>query len=257
MTPIGWLLAATAAVPIVVAARANCSTSLAHACAWAGLALAAWAAAPGTGSNGWAYCALALRGCAGVAVLGARRPGVEAWNFVVVGLLIVLLLPLGEAAILGTSLHLGAFRTIFLAVLLSINVLNYLPTRLGLGAFLLGAGSAGELCGLGSGRPDRVIEFGGMPLTVWCIGLAPAVAWMGVRIGRGKESAVNRLWASFRDRYGLVWGQRLREQFNRAAANGGLNAQLGWWGLRGRPSADSASAAHEMLGALMKRFGVS
>jgi len=35
-------------------------------------------------------------GCAGVAVLGARRPGMTAWNFVVAGLLAVLLLPVAR-----------------------------------------------------------------------------------------------------------------------------------------------------------------
>src|SRR5262245_20444515 len=39
------------------------------------------------------YLALALTGCAGVAVLGARRPGVGPWNFVVSGLLVVLIFP--------------------------------------------------------------------------------------------------------------------------------------------------------------------
>ena len=53
---------------------------------WAGGAWAAWVAttwAPGPLAT---YLALCLSACAGVAVLGARRPGVTAWNFVVAGL---------------------------------------------------------------------------------------------------------------------------------------------------------------------------
>jgi hypothetical protein len=43
------------------------------------------------------YLALCLTGCVGVAVLGARRPGVGAWDFVLLGLLAVLLLVAGGA----------------------------------------------------------------------------------------------------------------------------------------------------------------
>ena len=64
------------------------------------------------------YVALALTGCVAVAVLGARRPGAAAWNLVVGGLLVVLLLPLAEGALIGTPIHLGTFRTTFLAAVL-------------------------------------------------------------------------------------------------------------------------------------------
>jgi hypothetical protein len=41
------------------------------------------------------------------------------------------------------------------------------------------------------------------------------------------------MWRTFRDRFGFVWAQRLRDQFNRAAANAGWPVHLGWSGLRG------------------------
>src|SRR5438105_15538460 len=82
---------------------ANRHSSLAHALAWAGAAWVAWgmalvlAADPGPGLWVARYLALCLPGCAGVAVLGARQPGVRAWNFVVLGLLAGLVLPLAES----------------------------------------------------------------------------------------------------------------------------------------------------------------
>src|SRR5262245_6189452 len=42
------------------------------------------------------YLAASLTACAGIAVLGARRPGLEGWNFVLVCLLLVLWLPMAE-----------------------------------------------------------------------------------------------------------------------------------------------------------------
>jgi hypothetical protein len=50
----------------------------------------------------------------------------------------------------------------------------------------------------------------------------------------------------------LVWGQRLREQFNHAARHAGLDAELRW----GRLMTSNDPAACELLAALMKRFGM-
>ena len=60
------------------------------------LAWLVWSTALWHPTVSWRYTALCLTGCAGVAVLGARRPGVAAWHFVPLGLLAVLLMPLAE-----------------------------------------------------------------------------------------------------------------------------------------------------------------
>src|SRR5436309_1604110 len=44
---------------------------------------------------------------------------------------------------------------------------------------------------------------------------------------------LTRDWRRFRDRLGFVWGERTREQFNRAAEHAGLTLRLGWFGVRG------------------------
>ena len=61
-----------------------------------------------------------------VAVLRARRPGAAAWNFVVAGLLAVLLLPV---AIQFGQVRLNAFDAVFLSGA-TVGFLNHLPTRL-------------------------------------------------------------------------------------------------------------------------------
>src|SRR5262249_60610372 len=89
------------------------------------------------------------------------------------------------------------------------------------------------------------------------------VRWIGFVAMRGRVRAASqfdRLWLEFRDRFGLVWGQRLREQFNSSARHAGWPVVLRWQGLRLVPGAAlPAPEAHtEMLAtltALMKRFG--
>src|SRR5262249_3962822 len=147
-----WLCGAallSAAYPLLRAYLANQKTTLLQATLWAAGAWACWlvvfiGSALGEGAEVafGRYLALALAGCAGVAVLGARRPGVRAWNFVVCGLLAVLLLPVAEG--------LGRPRTelaylVFLGGTLAVGIINYLPTRLWLAALLLGAGTGLEL----------------------------------------------------------------------------------------------------------------
>jgi hypothetical protein len=89
--------------------------------------------------------------------------------------------------------------------------------------------------------------------------LVPWLAWAFWRTARAETSAINRLWRGFRDRYGLFWGQRVREQYNRGAANAGLPGFLYWhgWQLRKEeppPTAAQAQAMEALFQALLKRF---
>ena len=67
------------------------------------------------------------------------------------------------------------------------------------------------------------------------------------------------LWLDFRNRFGLVWAQRVREQFNRAAVNAGWPVTLYWQGLlimagTAPPDPDTQEAIVATLRALLKRF---
>jgi hypothetical protein len=242
MTLPGWLGVASAIIPIVASVRANRSTSLLSAAWWSILAWLGWLLAVSAGWMPFIYLALCLTGCTGVAVLGARRPGAGAWNFVVVGLLVVLMLPIAEAGAADAPVQPGTMRTVFLTSLIGISVINYIPTRLIGGALLLAAGCTvflSSLCG-GAARAD---------LAGWCAGLGPWAAWAGLYVKRRPAAAHDALWMRFRDRYGLIWGLRLREQFDAAALNAGLACRLKWWGVRPKDP-----AAYDLLAALVKRF---
>ena len=98
-----------------------------------------------------------------------------------------------------------------------------------------------------------------MAVSRWFLALTPWLAYGQLRRTR-TPSDLDRLWLDFRDRFGFVWGQRLREQFNRSAAHAGWPIYLGWQGFR-TPSGAAFSEGEiseeirATLRALMKRFG--
>jgi hypothetical protein len=55
---------------------------------------------------------------------------------------------------------------------------------------------------------------------------------MSLRSRGSSGTEFDRLWLGYRDRFGFVWGQRMREQFNRAAHHAGWPVVLRWPGLR-------------------------
>jgi hypothetical protein len=238
-----WFVVISGLIPLTKGLLANRSTSLLNVVIWAIAAWAGWIVSVAGGSPPENYLALALTACAGVSVLGARWPGAAAWNFVVGGLLIVLLLPLTESLALGGGVRPGTVRAVFLGSLIGVTVINYLPTRLGVAAILVAIGCGWNLAGVLSDRS-------GSGLGGWCIGLAPWAGWIAMRTKADAPSAADRLWRNFRDHYGLIWALRVREQFNRAATNAGLACELRWQGFRG----DGGETACELLRDLLKRF---
>jgi hypothetical protein len=265
MAKLVGLLLVTTLYPLWVARTANRHTSLCHAVHWSIVAWFAWmttafaAVLSADVEQIAAYLALCLTGCAGVAVLGARRPGVQAWTFVVLCLLAVLQLPLLEGL---DQLRFSPLRALFLCGLLAITVLNYLPTRFGLGAVVLGAGVLPDLLTF-LGSKDSLPALEG--LKPWGRGLVAAAvwtAWASLKVRRGSITELDQIWLDFRDRYGLVWGQRMRDQFNRSLVNAGWPMYLSWFGFRNRPDAqmpDELQARNLLLTlqALLRRFGPS
>jgi hypothetical protein len=258
------ILLLSAAYPFFVAWRANRTTTLRSAIVWAAAAWLAWGSAlfvaelrPGTIAVLLRYLALCLTGCAAVAVLGARRPGVIAWNFVVLAQLGVLLLPIAEG--LG-EVRLDPLRLIFLGGTLAIGALNYLPTRLAAAMVALGLGCGLELALLqqAGNAPPGLERAAGISRCL--LAISPWMAFVGVEAGRRPTSVVDQIWLGFRDSFGLVWSQRVREQFNRAAENAKWPVVLRWRGMRLQAPTDSLDETTReeivaTLRALLKRFG--
>ncbi len=258
------LICLSGAWPIYLGWQANRRTSLVHAMVWASGAWALWVlaavAAEFCGQEAAVrYLALCLTSCAGVAVLGARRPGAGPWNLVVAALLAVLLLPAAETWVTGKLLRLDSFRAFFLAAALVVTVLNYLPTALAGAAMVLALMAGIEVAAWLLPGHGMASLFNQWPILKLWPGLLPWLAWASWRLRWPPRFEHDRLWLDFRDRYGLVWAQRVREQFNRSAGHAGLPFVLRWQGISLMPGAATVSAAmqQEMLDtlrALMRRF---
>jgi hypothetical protein len=254
--------------PLAMAWRANRESSLKHTLAWSFVAWGAWllaflAACVGQDHTPVApFVALCMTCCAIVAVLGARRPQVGAWNFVVLGLLAVAMMPLAESMVKGGSLQLRWHQSALVGAIIVVGMLNYLPTRIGPAAVMVAVGCGVEILILVS--PDEVAPNWRQvaPVSRCLLGFAPWAAYLSLRRPMPATPAFDRTWLDFRDRFGLIWSQRLREQFNRSASNASWPVYLYWQGLRRmpgtvQPSGPQQAAMTATLKALMKRFGSS
>jgi hypothetical protein len=177
---------------------------------------------------------------------------VAAWNFVVCGLLAVLLLPVANQ--LG-EVRLNAFDATFLSGALAVGLMNHLPTRLATVVLPVGAACALEMCLL-----LGITGIGWTWADPTALALLAAAPWLGLAAARrGKPIAdeFDREWLAFRDRFGMMWALPARDQFNRAAANGKWGVVLDWKGLR--PTGDSTAARPVAplagLRGVLKRFG--
>jgi hypothetical protein len=263
------LIFLTGVFPFWKAWMANQLTTLRPAICWAFTGWLVWGwivwtdIIQGEPSSELRYLATSLTGCAAVAVLGARRPGVMAWNFVVAGLLVVMLFLLMESRLAEDDLILNRLKIICLASSVALGILNYLPTRMGPAAILLALSSAFQI-GLLIGSESLTARLRpAEPISWLTLALIPWTAYAGIRWRAKPPSEFDHQWLSFRDRFGLVWGQRLREQFNESAKHAGWPVVLRWQGLRilrGAPThtlPELGIAPQEMMGnlqALMKRF---
>jgi hypothetical protein len=232
------------------------NSSLAHALAWTVAAWLCWAGAFINVDEAGAmrYLSLCLTACAGVAVLGARRPHVAAWNFVVAGLLAVMALPLLENLVLG-SRPIGAVRIIFLGATLLVVLVNFVPTSFGPAAILALLGCAAQMWALLAGDDFPVAVILGSHLAM---ALVPWIGWMCWMLRRRPRTELERRWLGFRDCFGAMWGLRVREQFNHAAEHAAWPVTLTWHGIaaktvEGPSTANEAEMAADFQ-ALIKRF---
>ncbi len=173
-----------------------------------------------------------------------------AWNFVVVGLMSVLLLPVFNG--MG-EIRLDTPHELFLSVTLLVPLVNYLPTRLAPGVVLLAAGCGLEFLPLLGIASPTAVQSAGMGL----LAVSPWAAWASLRSRGVAVTEFDRLWLAYRDRFGFVWGQRMCEQFNRSASHAGWPVVLRWTGLHTitLETPPDPAALLVTLHAVLKRFG--
>ena len=156
-------------------------------------------------------------------------------------------------------LRLTAPWTIFYWLLVIAGVTNYLPTKYGPAAAWLGLGFLAEYLGLTRtdwDHPGRGMLWMAVPL---CWAMSAWSADVVSRRATKSESDLGRLWAWFRDAWGVVWALRVMERFNRAAESAGWPIRLAWHGVVPAPGVDPDRAevppdAWLTLAGLLRRF---
>lgn len=235
------LLALAASLGILLLVRpAIFETTLVSAWWWTLVALVGWGGALLIAASGWAsdrawlallrFAAISLSFCPLVALIGAKRPQHTAWNFVVVSLWAIVVLPAGEAFFLhpGRPVEMGDARGWFLWILILLGPINFVPTRHWLSALLL---AGGQFLALSQHlllvRRDLFPQSAFVAFAL--ITTAILVAWARRRSKLG-TSPYDRLWLDFRDTFGLFWSLRVQERINAAAQQYDWPLVLTWSG---------------------------
>ncbi|MEZ6057444.1 MAG: hypothetical protein R3C01_12150 [Planctomycetaceae bacterium] len=182
-----------------------------------------------------------------VAVLGARRPGVGAWNwFVVVPLLAVFgLFAVTNWRLEGMSAPIKVPAPLLagLGVVMAMGLGNYLPTRYFVTVCLMGLAMLLVLLPVStfvelSHSQSRLIR---LAATSLLCGSVLFGAWAS-RMVRTIECPISRLWNDYWDSFGLIWAIRLSERFNAKANEEQWPWRLGALGLEPFPPREGKDA---------------
>ena len=171
--------------------------------------------------------------CPIVAMLGAKRPQSRAWQWIVLSLWVVLVLPVAESYFAGRGAvpKIHDARGWFLIVLILLGLANYVATRHWFASWIV---ATSQLVLLAEHLPlfrHIPLERGGN----WALG-GLFVAVVLVRCGWPKRerlgaTCTDRIWIDFRDCYGVIWSLRVVHRINDLAAKRGEQIRLSWNGL--------------------------
>jgi hypothetical protein len=264
---------------LVRAWRSASGTALRPAILWAGVAVVLAAISqvvalaepfsegrPGAGQ--FVYLSTLAAFATLMSVLNARTPGTGAWAILMAMLVVIFLVPWLEGSGLVREgngwdrLRLSPPWTIFYALIVLAGVTNYLPTRFGLAALVVAVGFFAEYLGLTRVNWSREVR--GVIWTVVPLTWATAI-WLADLVTTRhtpQRTSLDRLWAWFRDAWGVVWALRVLERFNRAAEAARWPFRLSWHGVAPLPGSEGVApeippSAAATLAGLLRRFASS
>lgn len=185
----------------------------------------------------WQYALACLSFCPTVALLGAKRPQHSMWHFIVASFFAIMALPAAEVLVLqpGQGLELADIRGWFLWILILGSWINHWGTRQAPAATLRGIGQWLALAPL-LPLSNRDLDAWDAAVAVWAVAaIAQTIPWWLSRRGHPWDT----LWLDYRDRFGVVWAERVRERVNAVAVSRRWNFCLAWSGFRATAAADS------------------
>jgi hypothetical protein len=253
-----WALLTTALVIGCVRLR---GTTLWAAMLWAlGSATAVAIVGVAEADSGWQaittsaarFAAAATTFCPLMAVLGAKRPQQRGWQWVVLALWMVLVWPAAQAVLMAWRL--------FVACLIGMGLVNYLPTRQAIAAIAFAAGQFGLFAEyfdperFPAGRLHTSSIFFFTMAALW-----PIVGSRMLPLSREPLGSLSLRWRRFRDGYGLLWGLRILGRVNETAQLSDWPVRLGWRGFHftgeeKELSFEALERIEQTLDTLLRRF---
>lgn len=207
-------------------------TTLGTAWVWQVLAVLLWstswgttiltsATTPGLADRLW-YLSAVMMLCPLVAVLGARKPGNQAWNwFVIAPLVLVLNFPsfsLHGFGALSSTFEIEAPVAIGYGLVLVMGAGNYFGTRFTLSTVLLTV--ALILCVGPVTAPLAELFPSKLTCRLWAT-LSLSAAFLNAArqasCGISTETPFDQVWIDFRDFLGIVWSKRMLDRINHTA----------------------------------------
>jgi hypothetical protein len=216
----------------------------------------------------WRYAAAVGSFCPLMGVLGAKRPQDRGWQWIVLSLWVILLVPAMQAVAARSAQQLelyGAWRLLLLA-LIAMGLLNYLPTRYVLAALLVAVGQTlllwSHLFFVASGGEGlRVAGLGLILMAAIVVLLAASRTTQSVRAESllSPTAAFNARWLAFRDGWGAFWALRVMQRVNQTAELSRWPVRLEWregFVAANEATIDPSTAAHiqQTLDSLLRRF---
>jgi hypothetical protein len=213
------------------------------------------------------YAAAASTLCPIMAVLGSKRPQDRGWQWIVLSLWIVLLVPAGQAMAAPTGQRLeiaGAWRAMLIA-LAAMELWNYLPTRQSLAAMLI---TTGQVMLLTPYLTTADVSASWRNIGLFCV-LMAAISAIVMPMLLAKSSRASSLgdrlgrlqcrWFALRDGWGAFWGLRILQRVNQTAELSRWPLRLHWSGgfvAESNTPIDDMTLAHveQTLDSLLRRF---
>ena len=204
--------------------------------------------------------------CPLVAVLGAKRPQDRGWQWIVLSLWLIVIWPAAQALAhpAGPRVELFTPWKLFVAGVVAMGPLNYLPTRHWLASLLVAAGQLilfSDYLGLGTTNEWQ------LPSALACF----VIAAMTVAVRKNKQVNADQTlnnetarWFRFRDGFGAFWAIRVMQRVNETAGLRNWPVRLTWSGFesveteardpRSQTSATVKAEVEQTFDTLLRRF---
>ena len=224
--PLAWAVASAAVLALVEGALA-----------WNGAAI------PTSTASLLRYAAAVGTFCPLMAVLGAKRPQDRGWQWIVLSLWIVLLVPAGQAwaSRTGGAFALAPMWRLMLGALIALGLLNYLPTRHAFASAMIAVAEMGLLEDYftAPSSDSATHRLGGAALlAVAAVRITGSTRRRGL-IAEAPNSAAlpddqltpfTQRWLAFRDGWGAFWALRILHRINETATLSHWPVRLQWNG---------------------------